>query len=817
MAPDVLHGTFIPVLLAALLCLSVDASLPAADFYVANGGDDGHAGSQAAPFGSVSYALSRAANGDTVYLQRGSVFREGGLTLNSGRRLTSYGNPSQPLPALAGSVLVTNFTPWPSDPRIYRAALTSTSTVEQVYVNGTMATLARYPDSGWLRTATGSGDNLIVDPALTNRVGAAPGRWTGAQARWRKWSWWYETRPITNDDGHGSLSLGDPTTIAGLIGIGSGFYIDNSLLELDAPGEWFWDSSAGMLYLYPPAGTSPTSMVVEAAVRDQAITVAGGTLERIALHQYTGTGVSLSSSSTVQGCVIEQIGDRGLYGGWSAYGSHVQYCTFRDILNVGIFWNENPAGAGGTIIERNRLDRIGTVPGLGGSGTWHAAGVIICNAQVTGNGIHFQYNRLTETGYAGIIVGSSRQTIERNVFRKCMATLNDGAAIYCNAHTNYISENIILDTIGDLDSSQPWTPLGHGIWPEFLSNFSGSEIIGNTVYGSGGNGLFLGNNFNCRISTNVFLGNRLAGMALGYGEPGLSDGLTNQNHVIQGNLIGLGAVPWSTTLPQTLETWALTNQHAALSFEVYTDRDLDFGTMSGTTFISTNGQGLIYDSNRNKFTISQWQAAESAWADPAPTNIIGAGYLFINDTESPVNFPLPSGVAWRTLQGAGVSNAVAIQPYRSVVLLATNAVPADLPAYFLATDYGIISYTNWMKVKGVFGTNTVSTADPDQDGLPNFAEYFYNLEPEAANPLPGLTCRYDSASGSFVVGRTQRRYIEGASGALQYSQRLLVWSNLTGYAETKTDVPQDTAVQSLETFIPVVPNDRLFIRFSVTQ
>ena len=91
--------------------------------------------------------------------------------------------------------------------------------------------------------------------------------------------------------------------------------------------------------------------------------------------------------------------------------------------------------------------------------------MIISNA----NDVRIQYNRINQTGYAGVIIGEDGMTIHRNVFRRCMSTLNDGGAVYVNANTATITENIILDTVGDLDSSHPWTPLGHGIWPEFLS------------------------------------------------------------------------------------------------------------------------------------------------------------------------------------------------------------------------------------------------------------------------------------------------------------------------------------------------------------
>ncbi len=691
----------------------------AAEYYVANGGSDGGTGTQAAPFATVAHALTVSSSGDTIYLQRGSVFREAGLSLGNGKTLTAYGDAANPLPVLAGSIVATNWTPWPTNNAIYRASLSSSLAIEQVYVGGVRATLARYPNSGWLRTDSGSSDNTILDAELASHPQAAANRWVGAQVRWRKWSWWYETRPITGDNGSGTLTLGGATS-GNNTGEGSGYYIDHSLAELDAPGEWFWDAANGLLYLYPPQGTDPAGLFVEAAYQPQGIAVGGGSLQSIALRHYTNDAVSVGSPSSVSNCLIEHIGDVGIAGSWNAFGSTISGCTIRDILNVGLTWNENPAGTGGTIIERNRLDRIGAVPGLGGSGSWHAAGIILSNANESGSGVIVRLNRITETGYAGIILGADRQTVERNVFVRCMSTLNDGGAIYANAHNNIIRENIILDTIGDLDSSHPWTPLGHGIWIEFLSNFSGSQVTDNTVYGSGGNGLFLPNNFDCQIQNNVFISNRLSGLHLGGHENGRSDGQPNQNHTIQGNLLGMGARPWQASEPENLATWSMPDDHA-LSFTVHGDRDLDFGSMSGTTFLTTDGTDLIKDSSNTPYTIAAWQTAESDWADSAPSSVQGSGYLFINDTETPLQFPLPKGITWQNLAGANVGADIQINPFRSVVLLATNGDTSGLSGSILASQQGnsapVASAQNVTTPVNTPRAITLLASDPDGDAL----------------------------------------------------------------------------------------------------
>ncbi len=705
-----------------LLCLgwgSGDVSLYAKDWYVSNEGKPDAAGSEQDPLSIVGTALSRSGSGDRIFLMRGSVFREGGLGLSDDRTILPYGDVSYPAPVLSGSRVVTGFSPWSGDNRIYTAQVNpGESGVTQVFVNGEFATLARYPNSGWLRTQEGSGDNLIVQTGLGSVPGASSGYWVGAQVRWRKWSWWYETRPITADNGSGRLSLGGQTAISGLTGIDSGFFIDNTLKALDAPGEWYWNSASGTLYIYPPAGADPASMTVEVVWRPVGLSIDTGTLQGITVQHYVETGVEVNRLATVTDCDIRHIGDKGIFGTWNCAGSHITGNRIEDVLNLGISWVQNPEHTTRTIIEHNTLNRIGNRNGLGGSGTWHAAGIIISVANENGNGVIVRYNRIRETGYAGIILGPDGQTVERNVFRNCMNTLNDGGAIYANCSRSIIRENIILDTVGDMESAQPFFPLGHGIWPEFLEDFHHTVIEGNTVYGSGGNGIFLPNNFDCTIRDNVLLSNRSAGLCL----EAADNSSRGQNHSIQGNLMGIGARPWQSDRPENLATWALPND-SCLSYDYSDGVNMDFGSMAGSTFVTGDGLDLVINQEGNSQTIANWQSAESDWADPSPAVWQGSAFLFINDSEATVSFPLPGGVTWRRVDGALAGSAVSIPTFRSVVLFAADGSYANLPGYFLFSELSANQPPELNPVgsrtveAGQPLTISVSASDADEDGL----------------------------------------------------------------------------------------------------
>lgn len=793
------------VALGSLLAVS----LHAATYYVSNtASSDAYPGTQAQPFATLGKALSSSGWGDTVLLARGSTFREGNLNLGSARTFGAYGTATLPNPVLAGSAVITGWAPWAQNAAVL-VATPSVTGIAQVYVDGKRRNLARTPNTGWLRTATGTADYTIVDPAQPK---PASGNWVGAQVRWRKWSWIYDTRPITGDNGSGTLTLGGTANLAGLSGIGSGYFIDNTLKALDAPGEWFYDSAANKLYLYPPAGTNTATMQVEAMWRPKGASVTGATIEDLTVRHYVEVGLEVNNKSTLRRCTVEQMNAAAINTTWDCGGTVITGCTIRDVLDNAMTWIENPSSAGGSSVDHCTFERVGSVPGLMGSGSWHGVGIIVHAA----NALKIQLNRFTDIGNAGVIPHTTGLIVTRNVFRRCMATINDGAAIYCDCSGTHLTENIILDTIGDLESSHPWTPLGHGIWPEFLEKFHDHEIANNTIYGSGGDGIWVPNNYNNTISGNVLVSNRLAALSLGgYEKDYATTADWQQNHTIANNLLAIGAQPWQP-FPgqiQTLASWASQNDYL-LGFATFSDRDIDYGTMSGTKLLTRDGTDFVYRDGNTQRTLAQWKTEESAWADPAPTTYQGNGYLFINDTEAAVNYQLPAGITWQQLGGAAVGSTVAIQPFRSVLLLAASGSTAGLSPYYLASAAPApLTFATWIASYGIPAPGNTATADADNDGLPNLVEYATGLSPIAPDAALPLQFTATGAGSATIVFR-RRIALTDFTLRVQTSSDLVAWTNVDTSTATIGAVPGEPLVQSLSLTVPASAT-RAFYRLVV--
>ncbi|MCK4374976.1 MAG: right-handed parallel beta-helix repeat-containing protein, partial [Candidatus Brocadiae bacterium] len=329
-------------------------------------------------------------------------------------------------------------------------------------------------------------------------------------------------------------------------------------------------------------------------------------MRNIAFRHQKDAGLTIDGSCTVEHCLFEGIGrDATVSEGGAGGGAlraergvrdaQVRHNEFRDNLNHSINWWQDPQAPGSSIIEHNSVVNSGTVPGYGGSGSWHAVGILIGR----GANVHVRYNRIDGTGYAGILLGSDGNVAEYNVIRSAMSTLNDGAGIYTNCSRSTIRHNIILDAKGGMESSGTWANISHGIWLEFLREYRESVVEGNTCAGSGADGIFLGNNYECVIRGNVLYGNERYQLQLtGRGAEDSED--VTQEHLIEGNVF------FATRPGQGL---------------IYFDPRFDYGTLKGNYYYSPHtdeplveGIGWPGTSRTTGHTLASWQQAYT-WAD----------------------------------------------------------------------------------------------------------------------------------------------------------------------------------------------------------
>jgi len=695
------------VAICLLAALTLSPAVRADTYYLANAGDDAQSGrSPEAAWRTLARAREVARAGDTILLRRGDIFREGADFSGketAGMTFSAWGPQDAPNPVISGGVPITGWQPHGNG--IYVASVDGP--IEHLFVDGKLMTIARYPNSGWLRVIgwgpAEGGNTVITCPELAENPRNAPGYWDGAQVRWRRWSWLHETRRVAGYDGKGGLTLEGPP--GDWDPFWSGFYMDDKLEELDAPGEWYFDDENLRIYLYPPDGADPNTLQVEGSRLEEGLTVSDSTVEGITFRHQTRFGLHIQGRSTVRGCRFEGINGQALYATWSVRNAVVRDCVFEDNINNAIVWNEWPQNGGSSLIEGNVFLNTGMVPGYEPRKSWHAVAICVYN----GSNIRIRRNIIDGTGYSGMYIGGDANIIENNNIARAMWTMNDGAGIYVNANRTVIRHNIILDTLGSLESSHripyggvrdyehswPWANLGHGIWIEFLSDFRGSIVEGNTCAGCGGSGLFLSNNFESVVRGNVFYNNARAQVTLGgfetYERTHRSENIP-QNHRIESNVF-----------------FAAAEGQAAITFRP----QFDYGFFAGNYICSPYSEKpvSVYGTGAAKWTqtpvtIGEWQERFS-WADRRPvTDLTRPGEaeedfsrLIINDSDELRDVPLGEGI-WHDLDGRILTGSIPLAPYTSAVVV--RCTPGDLvPTQRQAPAAGRLA---WVGVAAEAGT-----------------------------------------------------------------------------------------------------------------
>ncbi|HPF90005.1 MAG TPA: right-handed parallel beta-helix repeat-containing protein [Flavobacteriales bacterium] len=448
-----------------LLALSLMATVvQGAVYYVSPTGNDANNGtSQSTPWRTIARVQqysSGAVAGDQVLFQRGGSF-VGQLTwYGSGSAaanivIGAYGTGAAPV--INGATTVTGWTQHSGC--IYKASVASA--VKFVFVNGALQTLARYPNTGWLRVNTSTNTSLT-----STGITQGSGHWNGASLVIRSTNWCYENRTIS---AHTGSTITYPNITYSTGNYNWGFYLCNKLSELDSPGEWYHDATTGTLYLWAPGGVNPNTVQVEASVHDNGVKIEWQR-QRVTVRDLAFKGQRLAavyntgSYNTVTNCFFEKC-----FQGIQSYGGNNVYSgnTFQNTYGSALAVIDN-----GTTVSGNTLTDIALVAGLGESAFGY-------HGMRVGGGVNVvRENRVHNTGNSGIFLGET-VTAERNVISSFCATVNDGGGIYWDNGTGMIiQDNIIRDAIGNIESAATNYSVNGKILPGI---YFGNAIIQNCI------------------------------------------------------------------------------------------------------------------------------------------------------------------------------------------------------------------------------------------------------------------------------------------------------------------------------------------------
>lgn len=407
----------------------------------------------------------------------------------------------------------------------------------ELFFRGKPMTLARWPNREWATIKE------VPDGQQGGRFtfeGGAPERWKDLSDVWVHGYWTYDwadtyekvaaldpgTRTVTTEAPHGAYGYT----------AGKRFYFLNVLEELDEPGEWYLDRSAGMLYFWPPTPIRQGDCVVS-VLEAPLLTMQDAsyiTVEGFRFDSTRGAGVEVSGGAhaAIRKCEFSCIG-AGAVSVSGGTGHVVADCHVHDIGESGI----NVSGGdrktltpGGHQVLRNHIHDYSLWcrtyrPAIGLNGVGN---------RVANNVIH-------DAPHNAILMGGNDHIVELNdISRVCLQT-GDAGAIYMGRNMtmrgNVIRWNYFHDITRTIGGSEGFVD----VMSVYLDDcFCGTTIEGN-VFVRAGRAAMIGGGRDNAIVNNVFVDCRpsvhVDSRGIGWAkfwfdgrDPFIMDGLKEVNH-----------------------------------------------------------------------------------------------------------------------------------------------------------------------------------------------------------------------------------------------------------------------------------------------
>ncbi|MGA2507335.1 MAG: T9SS type A sorting domain-containing protein [Chitinispirillaceae bacterium] len=262
--------------LSGLVISVATAVVFGADIYVSPSGNDGTGdGSIGAPYATLTKARDMATSGTNVYLRRGTYY----LTASVVFGVSNSGTAGAPIiyqsypgekAIISGGILLPSSTAWSAvtlnGVTVQHTTITANLHVDQLFLNGKLQILARYPNY----TAGAVLNGNAADAQTKALAGANPAEGPGYIRGIHSSQWGGNDYYITSKTA--TQWVGDNNRGGGM---NTQMMAENVIEFLDAAGEWFYRKSTGELWFYPPAGANLSTSTIELASISQLLRFVG--------------------------------------------------------------------------------------------------------------------------------------------------------------------------------------------------------------------------------------------------------------------------------------------------------------------------------------------------------------------------------------------------------------------------------------------------------------------------------------------------------------------------------------------------------------
>ena len=366
-------------------------------------------------------------------------------------------------------------------------------------------TLARWPNEGFSQIARVLGlepfecHGIEGDHAgVFTYDGDRPRRWQAEDDVWLLGYWFWDwadayQQVASIDPEQRRIELAQPPHHYGYRP-GQRWYAANLLCELDAPGEWYLDRRAGILYFWPPTPIEGNRITV--SVLPELLHLDGVShvsFEGLTLEASRATAISIEGGA---GCVVRDCTTRNV-GGWGVKVSggrrhRVEHCCIHH------------PGEGGVSLSGGDFDSLTPAEHLAAHNHIHHFSRLVRTYRpgvgVNGVGIRVAHNHIHDAPHSAILLGGNEHLIEFNEIHHVCAETGDVGAFYMGrdwtARGTVIRHNYFHHIKGP------------GLWGAnavYLDDAaSGIRIEGNVFY-QAAKAAFIGGGRDNLVANNVFV------------------------------------------------------------------------------------------------------------------------------------------------------------------------------------------------------------------------------------------------------------------------------------------------------------------------
>lgn len=374
----------------------------------------------------------------------------------------------------------------------------------EIFFNGDPMTLARWPNEGFVKIA----DIVVDDGHKIHGIkgsktpqfkydGDRPARWLDEADPWLHgywfWDWSDQRQAVENIDTENSIITLKPPVHTYGYRKGQWYYAFNMLSELDAPGEWYIDRDAGVLYFMPPkepaAATVAISMLPKVITMDN---VSHVTLRGLTLEMSRGAGLQVSGGNNVlvTACTIRNTG--GSAASLSGKNHTVANCEVYGVGGGGISMgggDRKTLTGGGMVADNNHIHDYGRINRM------YTPGI-----SVHGVGAHVTHNLIHDAPHMAIGFGGNDHLIEFNEIHHVCQESNDAGAIYSGRNWTMRGNVVRYNYFHQITGFE-----NRGCVGVYLDDMFASAAIFGNVFWEVTRAAFIGGGRDCSVENNIFV------------------------------------------------------------------------------------------------------------------------------------------------------------------------------------------------------------------------------------------------------------------------------------------------------------------------